>query len=47
VAAKEVIQSEFDVFIKLSFSLYVNPEEVLSHAARLQANLDMGSSDGP
>jgi len=45
VEADDILSAEFDVFTKLSFSLFVNPEEVLSHASRLQANVGMGSQD--
>jgi len=38
---KEVLATEFDVFTKLSFSLYVYPKEVIPHTDRIVANLEL------
>jgi hypothetical protein len=43
VESKEIVQMEFDVFAKLSFSLFVDPKEVVSHSLRLQTNLEITS----
>jgi hypothetical protein len=40
VSPKEILQAEFDVFAKLSFSLFVDPQEVLPHYSRLLTQIE-------
>jgi len=44
VSPKEVTANEFDVFTKLSFSLFVDPKEVIPHSDRLLANLELSQT---
>ncbi len=45
VSPKEVLQAEFDIFVKLSFSLFVESDEVMPHYSRLLTLIEQKQAD--
>jgi len=41
ITAKELKEAEFDVFTKLSFSLFVNPNEIIPVYTRLKNSIEV------